>query len=129
MSNQENTEVQSSGPILEKKHQFGLVESIFLISANLIGDAVEFFGITGVGVFLGVIVDFFITPAVLLYLFFKGTPRVLSRNALMQAAEFFPYIDIIPFRTTIIILTILGANYPQTWGRLVGLADAVISKR
>lgn len=127
MSDQNYIEARSDGPILEKKHQFGLIESVFLISANLIADAFEFLGVTGIGVFFGMILDFFITPATLLYLFFKGTPRVIGKNALMQVLEFFPYIDILPFRTTIIILTILGANHPQTWGKIIGLANAKVS--
>ena len=119
----------SDNIVIEERHRFGFFEIVFLVSLNAIGDALEFFDLTGIGAVVGVIVDFIVGPTVTFYLFLKGTPRVLSRNAMAQGAELIPFLDILPIRTTIIILTILATNNPERWGKFMGLAKAVTVKK
>lgn len=118
-------EASSDAPVIDDQHKFGFLEGFFLITINAVGDIFELFDLTGIGVIIGLVVDFIVGPLITLYLYLKGTPRVVSRNALAQAAEIVPYIDLLPMRTVVMILTILGTNNPERWGKYIGLANAV----
>ncbi|GEM_PF-6176238 len=124
MDNEEKA-IESNIPVIQDNHRFGFVESFFLISFNLIGDALEILDITGVGAIVGFLVDFLIGLPTLLYLYLKGTPRVVSRNAIANGIELIPFLDISPTRTIVIILTILATNNPEKWGKYMGLANAI----
>ena len=115
----------SDAPVIDDQHRFGFVEGFFLITLCAVGDAFELFDLTGIGVIVGLLVDFLVGPLITIYLFLKGTPRVVSRNAIAQAVEIIPYIDLLPIRTVVIILTIMGTNNPEKWGKYIGLANAV----
>lgn len=102
--------------------RFDVIESFFLISVNLLGDALELLDLTGIGVIAGVIVDFINGPLTVGYLFIKGVPRAIGKNTLAQGIEFIPGLDILPIRTTVIILTILQTNHPGKFGFLKKLS-------
>lgn len=123
--NEPDVSAASDAPVIDDQHRFGFVEGFFLITLCAVGDAFELFDLTGIGVIIGLVVDFLVGPLITLYLFLKGTPRVVSRNAIAQAVEIIPYLDLLPIRTVVIILTIMGTNNPEKWGKYIGLANAV----
>lgn len=123
------TEQTQEGSSPDKQHRFSFIEGFFLIAFNAIGDALELLDLTGVGVIVGFLVDALIGLPTILYLYLKGVPRVVSKNALANGVEMIPFVDILPIRTTIIILTILATNNPEKWGKFMGIAKTVSSRK
>lgn len=102
-----------------------IIEGFFLISINVLGDLLELFDLTGFGVIVGMAVDFLVGPIVILWLWMRGIPLV-ERNAIAQAVELIPGLDILPIRTVAIILTIITVNHPE-WMQKLGLGGKVVS--
>ena len=98
--------------------RFDIIESFFLIAFNALGDIAELLDITGVGVVVGLAVDFINGPLTVMYLWIKGVPRTVGKNALAQTVELFPFIDILPIRTVAIVYTILITNHPERFRKL-----------
>ena len=114
---------KSTGP--ETIH-FDFIEGFFLISINLIADGIKLLELTGIGIILAFLVDFIIGPITILWLWFKGVPMV-GRNAVAQGVELVPGLDLLPIRTTAVVLTIMATNKPQTFDK-VGFAGKVAKK-
>jgi len=113
--------------------RFGFVESFFLIGVNLIADILEvFFDLTGVGVVVSFAIDWIIGPSTILWLFLKGVDGVVGRNAIAQAVELVPFIDMLPVRTVAILITILATNYPdkfKTFARIMNVGKKLKGKK
>jgi hypothetical protein len=110
---EEDEEIDES---LETGPRFNVAESFFLISFNLLGDILELFDLTGVGAVVGLIVDFVNGPFTVGYLFVKGVKKAVGKNAIAQAAELVPFLDLLPIRTVVITLTIMKTNHPEKYG-------------
>ena len=122
-SEEELEEGYSQAESGDSRPHIGFIEGFFLISFNAIGDLLELFDLTGVGMVIGLIVDFVNGPITVGWLWFRGIPMV-SRNAIAQGIELVPGLDILPIRTTAIILTIITINHPE-WMKKLGLAGEI----
>lgn len=109
----------------EEGPRFNFIESGFLVISNLVGDILELFDLSGVGVIVGLLVDFVNGPMTVIYLWLKGVDKAVGKNALAQAAELIPLIDLLPIRTTAIILTIIATNHPEWIEKISGHSELI----
>ncbi|BCX15913.1 MAG: hypothetical protein KatS3mg098_142 [Candidatus Parcubacteria bacterium] len=109
----------------ENNPRFNFVEIIFLAGLNLIGDLLELLDLSGFFIFVGLIVDFFTGPITIIYLWLKGIKGVVGKNAIAQVSEFIPLIDILPVRTTAIVLTIIATNHPEWIEKISGHSELI----
>ena len=119
-------EVRDYEPTGPKAPHFDFIEGFFLISINLIVDGIEWTELTGIGIILAFLVDFIIGPITILWLWFKGVPMI-GRNAVAQGVELIPGLDLLPIRTTAVVLTIIATNKPKTFDK-AGFVGKVAKK-
>jgi len=125
--NEEEAEELDEGAALEQTGlRFDFIEIIFLVSLCGAADAFELLDLTGVGIIVGLLVDFAAGPATVMYLWLKGTPH-LGKNAIAQGVELIPVLDVLPIRTTAIILTIIAVNHPRMFEK-AGVAGKIAHK-
>lgn len=116
----ESAALEHAGP------RFDFIEIIFLVSLCGAADVLELLDLTGVGIIIGFAVDFVAGPATVMYLWLKGTSH-LGKNAIAQGVELIPVLDVLPIRTTAIILTIIAVNHPKMFEK-AGIAGKIAQK-
>jgi len=116
----ESAALEHAGP------RFDFIEIIFLVSLCGAADALELLDLTGVGIIVGLLVDFAAGPATIIYLWLKGSSHI-GKNAIAQGVELIPGLDVLPIRTTAIILTIIAVNHPKMFEK-AGVAGKVAQK-
>jgi hypothetical protein len=126
LDEEEEEELDESAALEHAGPRFDFIEIIFLISLCGAADALELLDLTGVGIVIGLLVDFGVGPATVMYLWLKGTSH-LGKNAIAQGIELIPVLDVLPIRTTAIILTILAVNHPKMFEK-AGVAGKIAQK-
>jgi len=103
----------------DKKSQFNFIEQVLFLSINILGDLIELFDLTGVGAVFGSLVDFICGPLTLVYFWFKGAPNIIGKNAIAQAVELIPFIDLLPIRTVVTFLN-MNPKYTKKFEDFIG---------
>jgi len=90
---------------LSEKSQIYLVELIFIFPILILADIFDILSLTGVGVVLSWGTDIIATGVTTLWLWWKG--RRAEWNLIANLIEFIPVVDVLPWRTTMMILLLV----------------------
>jgi hypothetical protein len=101
--NNENEE--SSNADDQEKPKIYLVELMFIFPILIVADVIDVFSLTGIGAVLSWAMDLVATGVTTLWLFWKG--RRVGWNLVANAVEFIPVVDILPIRTTMMIILLM----------------------
>ncbi len=97
---------------------FDHIEIFLYVSMAVIGDLTDPFWFT----------RFLFGPATVLWLWLKGVHQVISKNAIAQAVELIPGLDVLPISTVAAIMTVIAVNHPEKFQQWFGVAGEVLEK-
>jgi len=122
----ENEETKKeSGTQKKGKSKIYLAELMFIFPILIVADVVDIFSLTGIGAVLSWVMDLVATGVTTLWLFWKG--RRVEWNLVANAVEFIPVVDVLPIRTTMMI--ILLALDSKKGKKIVYKAAEIIDKK
>ena len=97
---------------------FDHIEIFLYVSMAIIGDLTDPFWFT----------RFLFGPATIFWLWLKGVHQVISKNAIAQAVELIPGLDVLPISTVAAIMTVIAVNHPEKFQQWFGAAGEVLEK-
>ncbi|HNW96475.1 MAG TPA: hypothetical protein PLQ44_02370 [Candidatus Paceibacterota bacterium] len=86
----------------QEKSKIYFVELIFIFPILIVADIFDIFSLTGIGAVLSWAADMIATGVTTVWLFWKG--RRVEWNLIANLLEFIPAVDILPIRTTMMII-------------------------
>ena len=88
-----------------EKPQIYLVELMFIFPILIVADILDIFSLTGIGAVLSWAMDLIAAGITSLWLWWKG--RRAEWNLIANLIEFIPVVDILPWRTTMMIILLV----------------------
>src|SRR3989339_1134925 len=82
-----------------------LVELFFIFPILIVADILDIFSLTGVGAILSWAMDIVTTGIITMWLWWKG--KKVEWNLVANLVEFIPIIDLLPIRTTTMIILLI----------------------
>jgi hypothetical protein len=110
----------------QDRPHFSFIEAFLFVSVSIIGDLVEYLGLTGFGLIVGFIVDWVVGPIKIFWFWMKGVDfSLIWKYTKFDGFEFIPGIEFLPIRTITTILTIVAVNKPETFEKLGVVGEVV----
>jgi hypothetical protein len=89
----------------QEKSKIYLVELMFIFPILIVADILDIFSLTGIGAVLSWAMDLIAAGITSLWLWWKG--RRAEWNLIANLIEFIPVVDILPWRTTMMIILLV----------------------
>lgn len=106
LENQEDSDKKEVPKVdLPEKSQIYLVELMFIFPILILADILDVFSLTGIGAVISWVMDLIATGVTSFWLWWKG--RRAEWNLIANLIEFIPVVDILPWRTTMMILLLV----------------------